>query len=347
MARQYTRLADIQYVPSSAGTVYTNPVSTKSYIKSLVLFNGNSTSETVKLYNVPNTSNGDADIDKVELLLHMDGTNGSTTFTDSSSNNLTLTVSGSAAITTSEKKFGTGSLDLTAPGNNYISYPGASGDELDIATGQDFTVEFWAYVTAVHTDSTASSLNSIFETTSTGATGMSLHLLTVSSTPTLTLGLNFGTAFSHQTGLTLNQWQHIAVVRNSNVYNLYLDGVKSSGSQTNSTVLPNSFVFAVGPRQNSLAKLYVDDFRLTVGLARYTADFTPPSGAFADDAIGNLVPGQADSSNQFAEIDITTKNTTQFDLAYPITLIDENDTIQATTTTADKVTVQLLGDTDI
>lgn len=55
MARQYTRLADIQYVSSTAAAIYTNAASTKSYIKSIVLFNGNTTSETVKLYNVPNS----------------------------------------------------------------------------------------------------------------------------------------------------------------------------------------------------------------------------------------------------------------------------------------------------
>ena len=55
MARQYTRLADIQYIASSAGAIYTNAASTKTYIKSFVLFNGNTTAETVRLYNVPNS----------------------------------------------------------------------------------------------------------------------------------------------------------------------------------------------------------------------------------------------------------------------------------------------------
>lgn len=56
MARQYTRLADIQYVASTAGTIYTNAASTKTYIKSFVLYNGNTTSEVVKLYNVPDSA---------------------------------------------------------------------------------------------------------------------------------------------------------------------------------------------------------------------------------------------------------------------------------------------------
>ena len=54
MARLFTRLTDIQYIASTAGAIYTNAASTTSYIKSLVLFNGNTSTETVKLYNVPN-----------------------------------------------------------------------------------------------------------------------------------------------------------------------------------------------------------------------------------------------------------------------------------------------------
>lgn len=56
MALQYTKLADIQYIPSSAGSLYANPASTKSYIRGIVLFNGNTTTEVVKLHNVPDSA---------------------------------------------------------------------------------------------------------------------------------------------------------------------------------------------------------------------------------------------------------------------------------------------------
>ena len=56
MARQNTRLADIQYVANSAGAIYTNPASTKTYIKSFILFNNSTTSQLVKLYSVPDSS---------------------------------------------------------------------------------------------------------------------------------------------------------------------------------------------------------------------------------------------------------------------------------------------------
>ena len=56
MSLSYPKLADIQFVPSSAGTLYANPAATKTYIRGLILFNGNTSSELVKLYNVPDSA---------------------------------------------------------------------------------------------------------------------------------------------------------------------------------------------------------------------------------------------------------------------------------------------------
>lgn len=56
MSLQRGKLADIQYVPSSVGALYANPAATKTYIRALTIFNGNATTETVKLYNVPDSS---------------------------------------------------------------------------------------------------------------------------------------------------------------------------------------------------------------------------------------------------------------------------------------------------
>lgn len=56
MSLQRTRLADIVQVASSAASVYSNPAATKTFIRGVVLFNSNTTPETVKLYNVPDAS---------------------------------------------------------------------------------------------------------------------------------------------------------------------------------------------------------------------------------------------------------------------------------------------------
>jgi hypothetical protein len=59
---------------------------------------------------------GDADFDKVVLLLDGDGTPNSTTFTDKSNASPTIAVNGNPVIT-SVKKFGTGSIDLDGTGD--------------------------------------------------------------------------------------------------------------------------------------------------------------------------------------------------------------------------------------
>ena len=55
---------------------------------------------------------GDVNFADVSLLLHGDGTSGSTTITDSSSNAVVVTANGNAQIDTAVKKFGTGSIEF-------------------------------------------------------------------------------------------------------------------------------------------------------------------------------------------------------------------------------------------
>jgi hypothetical protein len=51
--RQYTRLADPQFLPNAVASVYANPAATTSYIKSILIFNSGVGTQNVKLYNVP------------------------------------------------------------------------------------------------------------------------------------------------------------------------------------------------------------------------------------------------------------------------------------------------------
>lgn len=55
MAYAHSELADIQYIPSSAGSLLTN-ASGKKYLRTVIIFNGNTATETVKLYKVPNST---------------------------------------------------------------------------------------------------------------------------------------------------------------------------------------------------------------------------------------------------------------------------------------------------
>lgn len=56
MALQRIRLADIQYVSDTAAAIYTNPASTKTFVRGIIVFNGNTTTETVLVYNVPDAT---------------------------------------------------------------------------------------------------------------------------------------------------------------------------------------------------------------------------------------------------------------------------------------------------
>lgn len=56
MAVIHGRLADIQAIPATTGSLYANPVSTKSFVKGVTLFNSNTSTETVKLYLVPDST---------------------------------------------------------------------------------------------------------------------------------------------------------------------------------------------------------------------------------------------------------------------------------------------------
>lgn len=55
MAFDYKRLKEVGYVPSSAGSLFPNPSSKKSYVRGIYLFNGHTAAETVKLFCVPDS----------------------------------------------------------------------------------------------------------------------------------------------------------------------------------------------------------------------------------------------------------------------------------------------------
>lgn len=56
MAWSEIRLADSQYVGNTAAVVVTNAASTKTQVKTITLFNNNTTTETVKIYRVPDST---------------------------------------------------------------------------------------------------------------------------------------------------------------------------------------------------------------------------------------------------------------------------------------------------
>ena len=209
----------------------------------------------------------DPNFANVSLLLHMDGSG--STFTDNSPSPKTLTAFGDATQSTTQSKWGGKSARLSG---GYIS---ASDASLALGSG-DFTAECW-----VNFDSVAS-YQQVFSGRPNNGTYAESASLAVTPSGTL-LWWNFGAVVESTISLTPSVWNHIALVRQSGTITIYINGV-SAGSASGYTQNLSSQSFSVGANANGSEPItgYIDELRITKGVARYTANFTPPTAAFPD-----------------------------------------------------------------
>jgi len=178
---------------------------------------------------------------------------------------------GNAQIDTTIKKFGTGSLEFDGTGD-WLLVP----DSIDqrLGTGK-FTIECWLYLSA-----TGAARGIVGKGTST--TGWLL-----STNASNNVVFTYGTSTITSTGtLSGTTWYHIAVVREgtgTNQTKIYVGGT-NDGTGTVSTDFTQTNAGYVGANRTAGDALngYIDDLRITKGVARYTANFTPPTAAFPD-----------------------------------------------------------------
>lgn len=211
----------------------------------------------------------------VALLLHMDGTNGATSYLDSSNNNLTVTPVGSAQLNTTIKKYGTASGRFSSSGD-YLTVPNAT---MNFGSAS-FTLEFWLYYDS---SQQASSYGTFFDNGGQGIFASFGNAKTNLIFYSPAAGISDTTGFPH--GMTSGTWNHIAYVRNGTTCTIYVNGT-SIGSYTNisGSMSPASGTTAfIGQYSGGGAYTpggYIDEFRITKGVARYTSNFTPPVAAF-------------------------------------------------------------------
>jgi hypothetical protein len=225
---------------------------------------------------------GDADPHwaNVSLLLRMNGANASTTFTDSSSNAFTVSRFGNAQISTAQSKFG-GASGLFDGNGDYLSC--AYNAALDL-NGSVFTIEAWVYPTAYKASGVrviAAGGGAIAFNSTNG-----IHFLfQINAGGTLNFQFWDGsTAAGQSTTATvpLSAWSHIAVsVSGTNMY-LAINGVVQQFTATIARPSTNP-IFTVGTINGETGGFTtafqgnIDDLRITKGVARYTANFTPPT----------------------------------------------------------------------
>jgi hypothetical protein len=221
----------------------------------------------------------DPDFASVSLLLHMDGSNGSTTFTDSSSNAFTGTRYGSLAVSTTESKFGGASAAFSG-GTSQDALDFADNAAFDFGTG-DFTLECWAYL-----NGTPANVNALVAKYGSGGVEWIWWVNNSGKLEFLTDGGDVTSSASVPTG----QWTFLSVTRQSGTVKVFIGGAQEA-SGTISTDFNGSATLSVGnyPAFGGFdsgfpiaVDGYLDDVRITKGVARYTAAFTPPTAAFPD-----------------------------------------------------------------
>jgi len=188
---------------------------------------------------------------------------------DKSQSVKTITLNGDVKSSTTQSKYLTSSMYFDGTGD-YVQTPTSN---LLTFGSEDFTVEGWFYTTST------GAYQYIFD----GRNG---------GTDVTYLYLNNGTGLyagygnvndSSVTTLSLNQWYHFAYVRNgsgTNNITVYIDGT-AEWQITNTTNLSSTTRITLGSRYTGADYFggYMSDVRITKGLARYTANFTPPSAA--------------------------------------------------------------------
>ncbi len=217
------------------------------------------------------------------LLMHFSGSNNSTVFIDDSPITKSFTVNGDSKISTTISKFGSSSAYFDGTGD-YLSTN--SSNDFAFGTG-DFTVEFWIYSSDVsfatqrgflQTSDTAGGLKPSY------TSGISINQGSnnVGSNLNGGLGANIaGTTVGSSTAvITTNTWYHIALVRNLGTSTLYVNGT-SVGSGTTTGNCSGTYL-AIGGYYNTsyLYQGYLDELRITKGVARYTGSFSVPTTEF-------------------------------------------------------------------
>jgi len=217
-----------------------------------------------------------------KIMLHMDGSNGGTTFTDVAAGGSPKTWTPTNATTsTAAAKFGPTSM-LTASG--YITTP----DHADFTIGSnDFTFDCW-----INFNGTSGAVNVLGQSNAAGGADSQSIVVQRAAGGLIVVSLRDTVGFKTLTSTTnfnsSSAWHHFAIVKGGSTGRLFVNG-----TQENSTSTPNAMwdgdgdwsIGRVGAVTSSPSSFYFDEVRFSIGIARWTSNFTPPTAAYAVTAV--------------------------------------------------------------
>ena len=220
--------------------------------------------------SVDGSTVGDVYFPQTKLLLPFDGANGATTTSDLSNTNATVTFNGNSQISTAQSKFGGSSLYFNGTAGDSVTLPASSAYRFSA----DFTVEMWFYLNAFNT---YSELYSTWPSSGTGSLEIQIRSATGN---TIRTWYNSGSAFDSSTSLSTGQWYHFALTRSGTTVTYWLNGTSDNTMTLSGQMGRDDTIVRIGAYNSQYTfDGYIDDMRVTNGVARYTSTFTPPTTA--------------------------------------------------------------------
>jgi hypothetical protein len=233
-------------------------------------FNGTHSSTEAAADKVTLTTGTDS---SVKLLLHCNGNDASTTFTDEAGKTVTAVVN--AQIDTAQKKFGTASGLFDGSGD-YLSVP----DSADWAYGTgDFTLDMFVRFAALPAASAYMGFVGQYADSDSAWSNFYVY----NNAGTYELKYSDGSVLSISNTITLATatWYHIALVRSGTSWYMFKDGTQIGATATDADTTANvAGALTIGCVSIGGSARYfnghIDEVRISKGLARWTANFTPP-----------------------------------------------------------------------
>ncbi|HBC89536.1 MAG TPA: hypothetical protein DCZ94_21575 [Lentisphaeria bacterium] len=204
------------------------------------------------------------------LMLHANGADDGTVFTDSSKYALTVAAGNQTVTKTATKKYGSASAYFDGTADNLVV---THNNVMNPGTG-DFSISTW-----VNFD-VQNEYTCIFELGDTYSTGLMFYIhkqnniqaYIESSSPLL---------FTDTAAFTPGQWYHLELYRKSGVVYYARDGVITGtpiADTSNISVSTNSSIGYCTDLGAAALQGYIDDFKYNVGtINRTTVNFTPPA----------------------------------------------------------------------
>jgi len=241
-------------------------------------------------------------------LLHMDGSDNGTTFTDSSSHGRTITRTGSPVTKTSIKKFGTSSCYFgdgdgsSGSHGNALSMPDSSSWDF---LASNWTVECWTYLISAVSSSGNTTFGFGGQSNSDTSDAGGNYNFDMNNQQQMRVnayqrnGSNTNDDINFETSATigLNAWKHLAWVRDGNTARLYIDGVQSSSHSIPSSVsyrlvqndLGGKWWISKRPYSNSYGYIrgYVDEYRISNNTRYPNGTTFTPNAVDVTNATGN------------------------------------------------------------